>query len=52
MIMFCDFAVIWNEVIDLMKQWTRLHQSVHFHVGPVFDYDSNGVADSVDAIIL
>ena len=37
---------IWRHLMETIKKWTREYVKLHIIVGPVFDHDSDGLADT------
>ena len=40
----------WNKFLNLVREYVTKYAEVHVVVGPAFDYNSDGHADSLDQI--
>ena len=36
---------VWKGLFNHIAEWTRKYETLHVMVGPVFDHDSDGLAD-------
>jgi len=47
MMMMMMTVGVWRDVLWLMEEYAEKHEKLHIVAGPVFDYDSDGHADSL-----
>ena len=43
-------AGVWRDALWLMEEYAEKHGQIHVITGPIFDYNSDGLADSLSDI--